>query len=167
MNYNNFPSSEGLYDPRYEHDSCGVGFVCNIRGDRSNAVIKQGVEVLRRLAHRGAVGADPNTGDGAGILIQMPNEFFQKVVAASKIDLPRPGSYGSGLIFLPRDSHEREFCKDTFCFIPVDKVAIGTSKQSAISKAIPRWFIIWFTVFLFVFLIDATNSRKSRDERDS
>jgi len=102
---------QGLYDPRFEHDSCGVGFVCNVAGKKSNEIIKQGIEVLKRLAHRGATGADPKTGDGAGILIQIPHEFFKKAV---KFDLPEPGKYGTGLIFLPTDQKERKFCKDIF-----------------------------------------------------
>jgi glutamate synthase (NADPH) large chain len=114
MNYTHFPEKQGLYDPGFEHDSCGVGFVCNIKGEKSNSIIKQGIEILRRLAHRGAVGADPKTGDGAGILIQIPHEFFKKVASINKIDLPGPGLYGTGLIFLPQDNKEREFCKSVF-----------------------------------------------------
>ncbi|MDD5432405.1 MAG: glutamate synthase large subunit [Candidatus Omnitrophica bacterium] len=106
--------AQGLYDPIFEHDSCGVGFVCNIKGDKSNAIIKQGVEVLHRLSHRGAVGSDPKTGDGAGILIQIPHGFFKKVAQENNIDLPDLASYGSGLIFLPQDDEERKFCKETF-----------------------------------------------------
>jgi glutamate synthase domain-containing protein 2/glutamate synthase domain-containing protein 1/glutamate synthase domain-containing protein 3 len=102
---------QGLYDPRFEHDSCGVGFVCNVAGKRSNEIVKQGIEVLKRLSHRGATGADPKTGDGAGILIQIPHEFFKNTV---KFQLPDPGKYGTGLIFLPTDKKEREFCKGQF-----------------------------------------------------
>jgi len=109
--YGNFPKKQGLYDPQFEHDSCGVGFVCDIKGEKTNAIIKQGIEVLRRLSHRGAVGSDPKTGDGAGILIQMPHEFFKKAARDNKIDLPSQGEYGTGLIFLPQDAKEREFCK--------------------------------------------------------
>jgi glutamate synthase domain-containing protein 2/glutamate synthase domain-containing protein 1/glutamate synthase domain-containing protein 3 len=101
----------GLYDQRFEHDSCGVGFVCSVDGKRSNEIVKQGIGVLKRLAHRGATGADPKTGDGAGILIQIPHEFFKKAV---KIDLPKPGKYATGLVFLPTGQKEREFCRDLF-----------------------------------------------------
>ncbi len=111
---NHFPTTQGLYDSRFEHDSCGVGFVCNIKGKKSNNIIRQGINVLYRLAHRGAVGADPKTGDGAGLLIQTPHEFFKKAAADNKISLPGPGAYGSGLVFLPQDIREREFCKDVF-----------------------------------------------------
>lgn len=105
---------KGLYDSRFEHDSCGVGFVCDIKGRISHAIIQQGLEVLRRLSHRGATGADPNTGDGAGILIQIPHEFFAQVCAKEKIDLPEQGAYGTGLVFLPPDPKERQFCKEVF-----------------------------------------------------
>jgi len=108
------PQARGLYDPRYEHDSCGVGFVCDIKGKKSHLLVQQGLEVLRRLAHRGAVGADPKTGDGAGILIQIPHEFYQRVCAEHKIKLPPAGAYGTGLVFLPPDKKEREFCKAVF-----------------------------------------------------
>ncbi|MDD5166941.1 MAG: glutamate synthase subunit alpha, partial [Candidatus Omnitrophica bacterium] len=114
MRYHHLPGKQGLYDPQFEHDSCGVGFVCNIKGEKSNAIIKQGIEVLHRLSHRGAVGSDPKTGDGAGILIQTPHEFFKRVASSLKIELPGPGSYGTGLIFLPQESSEREFCKEAF-----------------------------------------------------
>src|SRR4030043_907332 len=98
MKYNHLPIKRGLYDPQFEHDSCGVGFVCNIKGKQSNDIIKQGLEVLRRLSHRGATGADPKTGDGAGILIQIPHNFFVEVCQKNKIDLPRSGEYATGLV---------------------------------------------------------------------
>ena len=72
----NMQRKQGLYDPRFEHDACGVGFICNYKGKKSHEVVAQALEALRRLSHRGATGADPKTGDGAGILIQMPHEFF-------------------------------------------------------------------------------------------
>ncbi|MGE5196884.1 MAG: glutamate synthase large subunit, partial [Deltaproteobacteria bacterium] len=135
----------GLYDSRFEHDSCGVGFVCNIKGAKSNEIIQQGLGVLKRLAHRGATGADPKTGDGAGILIQMPHKFFAQACAESKIDLPALGKYGTGLVFLPSDKKERKFCKGVFIkvvkeegqgilgwrSIPVDASDIGeTAKKT-------------------------------------
>ena len=104
----------GLYDSRFEHDSCGVGFVCNIKGKKSNQIILQGLEVLRRLQHRGATGADPETGDGAGILIQIPHQFFVKICEKEKINLPQSGDYASGLVFFPVDEKERIFCKEAF-----------------------------------------------------
>lgn len=101
----------GLYDPAFEHDSCGVGFVCDIAGRRSRTIVSQGLEVLRRLSHRGATGADPKTGDGAGILIQMPHAFFLKIASEMKISLPALGEYGTGLVFLPQKKEERDLCK--------------------------------------------------------
>jgi len=114
---NYYPQKQGLYDPAYEHDSCGVGFVCNINGVKSNTIVRQGLEVLRRLTHRGAVGADPLTGDGAGILIQMPHKFFLKVAKEAKVTLPNVGEYGTGLVFLPTDKDERKKCEDIFAAI--------------------------------------------------
>jgi len=123
MGYDNI-KPQGLYDPRFEHDSCGVGFVCNIKGRRSNEIIKQGLEVLRRLSHRGATGADPKTGDGAGILIQIPHEFFLKVAEKNKIKLPDKGKYGTGLIFLPTEKKERKYCKGI-----IEKVIRGEGQR--------------------------------------
>lgn len=114
MRYFHLPKKQGLYDPQFEHDSCGVGFVCNIKGEKSNAIVRQGIEFLHRLSHRGAVGSDPKTGDGAGILIQMPHEFFAKACVKQNITLPSPGEYGTGLVFLPQDANERAFCKEAF-----------------------------------------------------
>ncbi|MBU2251783.1 MAG: hypothetical protein KKH25_05950, partial [Candidatus Omnitrophica bacterium] len=86
--FRGFPKKQGLYDPRFEHDNCGVGFVCNINGEKSYTIVKKGIEVLNRLKHRGAVGADPATGDGAGILIQIPQGFLAKQCAEINISLP-------------------------------------------------------------------------------
>ncbi len=104
----------GLYDPRFEHDACGVGFLCDVKGNRSNELIQSALTVLKRLAHRGAVGSDPKTGDGAGILIQTPHEFFLEVAEEAGIDLPGLGHYGTGMVFLPTKKEEREFCKRVF-----------------------------------------------------
>jgi len=109
-----FPERQGLYDPQHERDSCGVGFVCNMDGRKTHEMVKQANGVLKRLAHRGAVGADPKTGDGAGILIQIPHEFFLKVASEHRIDLPPCGQYGTGLVFLPTDANERKYCKQAF-----------------------------------------------------
>ena len=108
------PSKTGLYDPRYEHDACGVGFVAHIKGQKSHEIISGALQVLENLTHRGACGCDPLTGDGAGVLIQMPHAFFQKVASSAGFDLPALGEYGSGLVFLPTDSKQRAFCKETF-----------------------------------------------------
>src|SRR5262245_35434810 len=102
------PAATGLYDPRHEHDACGVGFVVDIKGRRSHAVVEQGLQVLVNLLHRGACGCEANTGDGAGILIQIPDRFLHKVTAPLGIALPPLGEYGTGLIFLPVAENERE-----------------------------------------------------------
>ncbi|MBN2653403.1 MAG: glutamate synthase large subunit [Spirochaetales bacterium] len=91
---------EGLYDPLNEHEACGVGFVADIKGKRSHSIIEEGMEILKNLEHRGAVGGDAKTGDGAGMLVQMPHKFLKKTVS---FDLPDEGSYGAGIVFLPRD----------------------------------------------------------------
>ncbi|MDO8489728.1 MAG: glutamate synthase central domain-containing protein, partial [Candidatus Omnitrophota bacterium] len=124
MKQMHLPKKQGLYDPQFEHDSCGVGFVCNIKGNKSNEIVSQGLEVLRRLAHRGATGADPKTGDGAGLLIQFPHEFFVSVCKQEKISLPEEGEYASGLVFLPQDVKERKFCKRTFEKIIKDEAQV-------------------------------------------
>ncbi len=114
MKHPRLPKKQGLYTPQFEHDSCGVGFVCHIGGKKSNEIVRQGINVLRRLSHRGAVGADPKTGDGAGILIQIPHAFLKKECSKLDIPLPSAGRYGTGLVFLPVDEGERKFYKDVF-----------------------------------------------------
>ncbi len=103
-NQGHLPPAQGLYDPRNEHDACGVGFVAHIKGEKSHGVIEQGLKILARIEHRGAVGADPKAGDGAGLLMQMPDAFFREVV---DFDLPAAGDYGVGMLFLPQDDAER------------------------------------------------------------
>ena len=98
-----YPPAQGLYDPRFEHDACGVGFVVNVKGRRSNEIVRQGLTLLLNLNHRGACGCENNTGDGAGILIQMPHHFFQKACEPLSIRLPKPGHYGAGIVYLPYD----------------------------------------------------------------
>ena len=103
---------QGLYDPSYEHDACGVGFVVNIDGKKSHAIIDKGLAILENLSHRGATGADENTGDGAGILIQVPDAFLREECKALKIKLPKAGAYGVGMFFLPRDDEQRKSCME-------------------------------------------------------
>ena len=105
------PNKQGLYDPWFEHAACGVGLVANVKGVKSHSIISQGLEVLINLGHRGASGADPETGDGAGLLIQMPHEFFAKECARLGIALPERGRYGVGVVFLPSDPDQRETCE--------------------------------------------------------
>nr|MBC8473807.1 glutamate synthase subunit alpha [Candidatus Omnitrophota bacterium] len=114
MRYSRFPEKQGLYDPRFEHDSCGVGFVCNVDGAKSHDIVENGLKVLRRLSHRGAVGADPKTGDGAGILMQVPHKFLIRECGDIGITLPREGEYGVGLVFLPTNKKDQDFCIRTF-----------------------------------------------------
>jgi glutamate synthase (ferredoxin) len=102
------PEAQGLYDPRFEHDACGVGFVVNIKGRASHAVVERGLQVLINLQHRGACGREANTGDGAGILIQPPDKFLRKIANAIGIGLPSAGQYGVGNVFLPRDDAQRD-----------------------------------------------------------
>ncbi len=105
------PAAQGLYDPRFEHDSCGVGFVVNVQGVRSHQLVEQALEVLGNLEHRGAVGSDPDSGDGAGMLLQIPHEFFLEESAADLIHLPEAGQYAVAMLFLPRDRTERHRCE--------------------------------------------------------
>ena len=102
------PPPQGLYDPRHEHDSCGVGFVANIKGKKSHEVVARGLEILINLDHRGAVGADPEVGDGAGILIQIPDNLLRVWAAGEDVDLPAPGDYAVAMCFLPRDEATRD-----------------------------------------------------------
>src|SRR2546425_10068384 len=107
-------TKQGLYDPRFEHDACGVGFVANIKGEPSHAIVQKGLQVLQNLTHRGACGCDPLTGDGAGILMQVPDEFLRRECKTRRIALPAPGAYGVGMVFLPRDVSERNVCLKLF-----------------------------------------------------
>src|ERR1044071_8554601 len=102
------PSAQGLYNPNDERDACGVGFVVDIKGRKSNDIVRKAMEVLINLEHRGACGCEANTGDGAGILIQTPDTFLRKVVP---FPLPPAGAYGMGLVFLPHDERDRDAIK--------------------------------------------------------
>jgi glutamate synthase (NADPH) large chain len=101
----------GLYDPTREKDACGVGFVAHIKGHKAHAIVRQGLKILENLDHRGAVGADKLMGDGAGILIQIPDEFYRAEMAAQGVSLPPPGEYGVGMIFLPKEHASRLACE--------------------------------------------------------
>ena len=103
--------AEGLYDPANEHDACGVGFVVNIKGERSHDLLRSGLEILVNLSHRGACGCDPLTGDGCGVLTQMPDELLRAKTAEIGFELPPRGEYGAGAVFLPPDTAQREFCE--------------------------------------------------------
>lgn len=102
------PPKQGLYDPRFEHDACGMGVVVNIDGKKDHRIVEQALTVLTNLTHRGARGSEPNSGDGAGIMIQIPHKFFQKKADKKGFKLPEPGEYGVGVIFMPPDvAHQR------------------------------------------------------------
>ena len=139
------PPRQGLYDPAYERDACGVGFVVDIKGRKSHSIVEKALTVLKNLLHRGACGCEPNTGDGAGILIQMPHKFLARQCERMGISLPGPRRYGAGLVFLPRDRAQARHCKETFEAIieeegqtllgwrdvPTDDSPIGPSASSA------------------------------------
>ena len=111
MSFNALPAKQGLYDPKNEHDACGVGFIAHIRGQKSHDIICKGLEILKNIDHRGAVGADPLAGDGAGILIQTPDAFLRAEAAALGVTLPEQGQYGVGMLFLPRNPGHRAACE--------------------------------------------------------
>ncbi len=108
---NGLPPAQGLYSPAHEHDACGIGFVASIRGQKSHDIIEKGIQVLINLTHRGACGCDPETGDGAGVLIQIPHKFFARECATLGFKLPKPGEYGVGMTFLPVEKHQRLQCE--------------------------------------------------------
>ncbi len=136
---------QGLYDPRQERDACGVGFVAHIKGKQSHDMIRQGLQILENLTHRGAVGADPLAGDGAGILIQIPDRFLRDEMGWGNIRLPSAGGYGVGMLFLPRDAMARAECEKTvesriaaegqaligWRDVRVDNSGLGTSVKAA------------------------------------
>src|SRR5919198_877432 len=117
MTQASLPAKQGLYDPRFEHDACGIGFVVNIKGKKSHQIVEQALTVLQNLDHRGARGCEEETGDGAGILLQVPHAFLQSACAALGVHLPKPGQYGVGMIFLPPDQEQRQLCEQRFAAI--------------------------------------------------
>jgi glutamate synthase (ferredoxin) len=139
------PPKQGLYDPQFEKDACGVGFVVDVKGRKSHRILQQAVEVLHNLDHRGASGCEVNTGDGAGVLLQMPHSFFKEVSKKSRINLPEAGQYGCGLVFLPRNPTKRRKLEEAFEHIvqssgltmlgwrtvPVDNSTLGETARSA------------------------------------
>jgi glutamate synthase (NADPH/NADH) large chain len=104
------PRAQGLYDPRHERDACGVGFVAHIKGKKSHDIVSKGLTILNNLTHRGATGADPLHGDGAGILVQIPDAFFREEMARQGVRLPKAGAWGMGMVFLPQDPAARAAC---------------------------------------------------------
>src|SRR3989338_8375390 len=140
---NRAPGKTGLYDPRYEHDACGIGFVAHLKGKKSHSIVDQGITILHNLAHRGAAGAEPNTGDGAGVLLQIPHRFFKKVTKGN-FTLPKEGHYGVGMVYLPPDPSAQKKCKEMFekivvqegqtvlgwRDIPTDNSSLGTTAKA-------------------------------------
>ena len=114
LNFSGRPVSQGLYDPNNEHDSCGIGFVANINGKKTHDIIKDGLEILENLTHRGAVGADPTMGDGAGLLMQLPDSFLRKECEDRHIRLPKYGLYAVAQVFFPYDKGLRLYCESLF-----------------------------------------------------
>ncbi len=139
------PVKQGLYDPQFEHDACGIGFVAHMKGQKSHQLVTDGLQILVNLDHRGAVGCEPNTGDGAGILIQTPHEFFLKVTSALGFALPAVGQYAAGMLFMPQDYDQRQAVKQSLAKIiadegqkllgwrdiPTDNSSLGKTAQAA------------------------------------
>ncbi|HEV8676537.1 MAG TPA: glutamate synthase large subunit [Methylomirabilota bacterium] len=148
------PPAQGLYDPRHEHDACGVGFVVDIKGRKSHAIVRQALTVLKNLLHRGACGCEPNTGDGAGVLVQMPDRFLRRECTQLGIPLPPVTEYGAGLVFLPRDPPQADKVRAVLHSIveeegqrllgwrdvPTDDRPLGASARS-VEPAIKQVFI--------------------------
>ncbi|MBM4127325.1 MAG: glutamate synthase large subunit [Nitrospira sp.] len=121
MNVPGFPPQQGLYDPKQEKDSCGVGFVVNVQGQKSHRIVQQGLQILENLTHRGAQGCDPCTGDGAGILLQVPHEFLKRAAGDTGVQLPDAGEYGVGMVFLPPQADQRRQCEQVFAAIILEE----------------------------------------------
>src|ERR1700693_1458727 len=134
------PPAQGLYHPAQEHDACGIGFVANVRGHKSHEIISKGIQVLLNLTHRGACGCYPETGDGAGILLQIPHQFFVRECGKLGFDLPKPGSYGVGMTFLPVEKHERLQCEGILERIIVEEglTVLGWRDTPCFASAIGR-----------------------------
>ena len=114
VQHNKQENTGGLYDPSFEHDACGIGFVANIKGYKSHRHISDALTILENMEHRGACGCESNTGDGAGIMIQMPHEFFFDECVKMGVHLPAFGKYGVGVIFFPKEIKLREQCREIF-----------------------------------------------------
>ena len=128
-----YPEKYGLYDPVNEHDSCGVGFIAHIKGKRSHQIIVDAEEILCHMDHRGARGAEVNTGDGAGMLTALPHQFLQRIAAEDlKADLPAPGQFAAGIVFLPTNAEERQFCKET-----IEKITIEQGQKLVGWRKVP------------------------------
>ncbi len=148
------PPKQGLYDPQFEHDACGVGFVVDLQARPSHDVVSKAVQVLLNLEHRGACGCEENTGDGAGVLIQTPHKYLAREAAKLKLALPKPGEYGVGMVFLPKEESARRQCEAVFekivleegqwvlgwRTVPTDNSGLGPTSKAA-EPAIRQVFI--------------------------
>src|SRR5690606_15426570 len=149
-------STRGLYDPRNEHDACGVGFIAHMKGAKSHGIVRDGLAMLENLTHRGAVGADPLMGDGAGVLVQIPDRFFREEMAVQGVTLPEVGHYAIGHIFMPRDETARARVEEIiaevvaqegqtflgFRDVPVDNSSLSNAPDIAASEPIHRQLFI-------------------------
>ena len=124
MIQNGLPKKQGLYDPQFEHDNCGIGCLVNIKGKKSHKIINDAIEILKNLTHRGGVGSEPDTGDGAGILIQIPHNFMKKVCDNEGIKLPKSGDYGVGMLFLSPDDDTRARSLSKLEKMPVQRESV-------------------------------------------
>jgi glutamate synthase (NADPH/NADH) large chain len=154
--FRGLPAARGLYDPRNEHDACGVGFIAQMKGVKSHQIVKDGLFMLENLTHRGAVGADPLMGDGAGVLVQIPDAFFREEMANQGVELPPAGEYGVGHWFMPRDEALRAHIDDIiresaaseglpllgFRDVPVDNASLSKAPQIAASEPFHRQVFI-------------------------
>ncbi len=150
------PGRAGLYDPRNEHDACGVGFIAHMKNRKSHDIVAKGLKILENLTHRGAVGADPLMGDGAGMLVQIPHEFFRAEMAQQGVELPAPGQYGVGFVFMPQDEARRLHFKELFeqaaaeegCQllgwrdVPVDNSSLSKAPEIAATEPVHRQVFI-------------------------
>lgn len=159
------PKAQGMYDPSFEKDACGMGFVVDIKNRKSRKIIDIGLKIMRNLRHRGAVGADPFTGDGAGMLIQMPDEFMRKVTSPLDINLPEEGRYGVGVMFLPQDRNLRKAIEKI-----VEKIVIDENqcflgwRDVDVDPAIPGESARLTQPFIRHCFIGANKKMKSQDE---
>src|SRR5690606_33230839 len=150
------PEAQGLYDPRNEHDSCGVGFIAQMKGVKTHQIVKDGLAMLENLTHRGAVGADPLMGDGAGVLVQVPDRFFREEMAGRGIELPPAGHYGVGHWCMPQDAALREHINEIisesaqseglpligFRDVPVDNSSLSKAPDSTAAEPFHRQVFI-------------------------
>ena len=157
----------GLYNPAFERDSCGIGFVANIKGNKSHQVISDALTVLENMEHRGACGCENNTGDGAGIMIQTPHEFFFDECIKLGVHLPSFGKYGVGVIFFPKEIRLREECRDIFNRsaeklgleilayrkVPVNPDGIGPTALSVWNRKLNRYLLLALIILQILMIL--------------